>query len=213
MDVHLFLLINRSWTSPALDWVMAVASSWDFWWPFLAVGGLIVLWKGGIRARAMLLVLGLSIAVTDAVVVDTIKGIAERPRPNEVQEGARTVDLAKAKPRFLALGQPLQITIEQPGLPPVTGNSFPSGHASNNFAMATVVFLFYRRWGWLAFLPAALVSYSRVYVASHWPSDVVISSLLGAGLACLVAGIFALAWTRWSARFFPAVAREVPVLP
>jgi hypothetical protein len=30
----------------------------------------------------------------------------------------------------------------------VTGRSFPSGHAANNMAVATVLILFYRRKGW-----------------------------------------------------------------
>ena len=37
---------------------------------------------------------------------------------------------------------------------PPRGNSFPSAHAANNFAVAAVCAAFFRRWGWLLFLPA-----------------------------------------------------------
>lgn len=212
MDQYVFFLINRDWARPELDRVMAVASSWDFWWPVLVVLGLFVLIFGGFRARAMALAVGLSIGVVDALVVDSLKEMVGRPRPHEVLEGARTLDLAKARPRLLAIGMPLKEEIARPGLFPPHGNSFPSGHAANNFAFATVVVVFYRRWGWLAFLPAALVSYSRIYVGSHWPLDVLVSSFLGAGCALLVVSALAWAWRRWGARVWPGVWVKHPAL-
>ncbi len=212
MDQHVFFLINYSWAVPWLDRVMAVASSWDFWWPFLVLGGVAILVKGGFRARAMLLAAGLSIGVTDGIVVDSLKEIVGRPRPHEVLEGARTLDLEKAKPRVLALFKPLRIEYAKPGILPPHGNSFPSGHAANNFALAMVVALFYRRWGWLAFFPAALVSYSRIYVGSHWPLDVLVSCLIGAGLSLLVVAALGWLWARWGGKILPKVRAAHPAL-
>lgn len=212
MDQHVFFLINRTWARPELDRVMAVASSWDFWWPVLVVLGLVVLICGGFRARSMALAVGLSIGLVDAVVVDSLKEIVGRPRPHEVLEGARTLDLAKARPRLLAITKPLKEEFSTSGLVPKHGNSFPSGHAANNFAFATVVAVFYRRWGWLAFLPAALVSYSRIYVGSHWPLDVLVSAFLGAGCALLVVSTMAWAWSRWGARWLPRIWVNHPAL-
>ncbi|MFA7344703.1 MAG: phosphatase PAP2 family protein [Terrimicrobiaceae bacterium] len=212
MDQEAFYLINHSWACPVLDMVMAVASSWDFWWPFLVVGGLAILVFGGGRARMMLLAVGVSIGITDAVVVDSLKRIVGRPRPHEELVGARTLDLAKAKPRFLALAKPLKEKYSEPGIRPLRGNSFPSGHASNNFAMATVVAVFYRRWGWLAFLPASLVAYSRIYVGSHWPADVLVSCFLGAGIALFVVAGLDAAWRKWGGRWFPSWHARLPTL-
>src|SRR4051812_45446628 len=45
MDRKLLLLINRQWTSPALDWIMAVFSSFDLWAPFFVLGALLLLWR------------------------------------------------------------------------------------------------------------------------------------------------------------------------
>jgi len=205
MDQQIFFLINRDWAHPSLDLAMAAASSWDFWWPFLVVVGVGVLARGGFHARAMVLAAAISVGVTDGLVVGTLKGVVGRPRPHEALEGARTLDLAKARPRFLALGRPLRIEVSGTPHPPARGNSFPSGHASNNFAFATVIALFYRRLGWLAFFPAAWVSYSRIYVGSHWPLDVVVSCFIGAGIAWLVVAGLAAAWRRLGPRWMPAL--------
>ncbi len=212
MDQSAFYLINHYWANLALDLPMAVASSWDFWWPFLVVGGLAVLGLGGFRARAMLLAAGLAIGMADGVVVHSLKHLVGRPRPHEELVGARTLDLARAKPRFLALGKPLKEGYSHPGKRPMRGNSFPSGHAANTFALATVVAVFYRRWGWLAFLPAAVVAYSRIYVGSHWPVDVLASCFLGAGIALVVVAAFSAAWRKWGGHWLPALHASHPSL-
>lgn len=212
MDQHLFFLINQTWTCPFLDRLMAAVSSWDFWWPFFLLLILGVLLFGGFRARAAALAIGLSLAVTDGVVVKTLKEIIARPRPPEVLQGTRTVDLARAKPRFLALGEPLRVKYPTPNSHSAHGNSFPSAHTANNFAAATVIVLFYRRWGWLAFLPALLVSYSRIYVGSHWPSDVVVSCIIGVGIALIVVGILRILWRKLGIRWLPKIAAAHPEL-
>jgi undecaprenyl-diphosphatase len=65
--------------------------------------------------------------------------------------------------------------------------SFPSGHAATSFACATVLSFFAPRLapGFVAL--ACAIAYSRLYVAVHYPLDVVGGALLGAlvGLAVL----------------------------
>jgi undecaprenyl-diphosphatase len=57
--------------------------------------------------------------------------------------------------------------------------SFPSGHASVAFACATVIAWRVPRLGVPAFVLAAAIAWSRVYVGVHWPLDVLGGAVLG----------------------------------
>ena len=57
--------------------------------------------------------------------------------------------------------------------------SFPSNHASNTFAAATLMSLCFRNTTLLAFALALLVGYSRVYLKVHYPSDILGGALYG----------------------------------
>jgi undecaprenyl-diphosphatase len=75
-----------------------------------------------------------------------------------------------------------------------------------------LVALFYPRWGWLAFLPALGVAYSRVYTGSHWPSDVVASLFIGLGSTLLLICILNWAWERFGGRWLSKVHQGNPTL-
>jgi membrane-associated phospholipid phosphatase len=68
---------------------------------------------------------------------------------------------------------------------PHTG-SFPSGHASTAFACATVIAWASRRLAAPAFVLAAAIGWSRVYVGVHWPLDVLGGALLGVFMGTLL---------------------------
>lgn len=114
---------------------------------------------------------------------------------------------------FVSLGGTVH-TISFYGLAEATGPSFPSGHAGRAFAVAAVLSR-QARSPWLkggVFAIAALTGVSRIYLGLHWPSDVLVGSLVGlcAGLA-LTTGATARqrAYARFRAELVSALERLI----
>jgi undecaprenyl-diphosphatase len=149
----------------------AISHSCDSWYWLI---GLVVIWaatEGKPRQMAIFTAFGLALL---AIVVLAAKFLIRRPRP----EGD--------------FGQIYRIT---------DPHSFPSGHAARAMAIAVI----FSSLGnvWLTVLVVVwvfLVGYSRIALALHYVSDVVVGILVGilAGLA--VAGI-----SPWLISTFPAV--------
>ncbi len=68
--------------------------------------------------------------------------------------------------------------------------SFPSGHAASAFAFAYAIGRHLPGLAVPVRLLAAGVAYSRVHTGVHYPGDVVIGSITGAGTATMVAAAF-----------------------
>jgi membrane-associated phospholipid phosphatase len=120
---------------------------------------------GGRRGRRAALEGVLTIGVTSATVNLAIKPLARRRRPDPAGP-------ALAGARHVAMPE---------------STSFPSGHAASAFAFAYAAG---RHLPVLAVpirLLAGAVAYSRVHTGVHYPGDVVIGSLIGAGTAAMVA--------------------------
>lgn len=67
-----------------------------------------------------------------------------------------------------------------------TDFSFPSDHAVMAGAVAVGLVFVSRRLAVLAAVAALLMAFARVYIAAHYPADVAIGLLLGAGVALMV---------------------------
>ena len=140
-----------------MDYFMALLSNFDAWTPPLILLLGVLLWRGGFRARAFVLTAALIVGINDGVISRTLKQLVDRPRPHQAVDDVRMVELAKGRPRLLALRKPLVIRFSNPVAKDVEGRSFPSSHTINTISVALVATCFYRRFGWLAFIPALLV--------------------------------------------------------
>jgi undecaprenyl-diphosphatase len=133
---------------------------------WLAIAAVIAV-AGGRRGRRAALEGVVAIGVTSATVNLGVKPIARRRRPERAQPAL----------------------FEDRHVPMPRSASFPSGHAASAFAFAYAVG---RHLPVLALpiqLLAAAVAYSRVHTGVHYPGDVVIGSVAGAGTAAMVAAV------------------------
>ena len=156
MDITLLRLFNQVYTHPLLDAFMISLTTVGL--ALLPLLGALLFMKGE-RERPV----GLAIFATLAagfVLTLVFWGLSLRPRPEDVRLLLPT--------------------------PPFPG--FPSGHTVAAFGTAIVIALSYRqpRWWAIAFGGAALIGFSRIYLAHHYPSDVLGGVLLGmtTGAAC-----------------------------
>jgi membrane-associated phospholipid phosphatase len=94
-----------------------------------------------------------------------IKAITRRQRPSDVPTGRDYAD-----------------TFFNGGKSPLKGSSFPSGHATAAFSVATVVSYRYRnhKWvPWAAYGLATAIGLSRIATQAHFASDVFLGSAIG----------------------------------
>jgi membrane-associated phospholipid phosphatase len=205
LDTALFHFINSTLANPFFDRLMPVLSGNGVPWllaVFIAVPA--VLFFGSVRLRLCALLMVLVVSLGDPLVVGTIKDAVSRPRPFVTLPDARL---------FGETGKGYVAPMADGTLPANTNrHSFPSAHAANWFALATVAFLFYRRSGWFMFPLAASVAFSRVYNGVHYPGDVMAGAILGAGYAIALAVLMQTLWNFIGKRFFPSWHAQLPSL-
>ncbi len=102
-----------------------------------------------------------SAAIAQAISFST-KSIVNRQRPGEKYPNLHPVNIAK-------------------------NASFPPGHTTGAFALATSITIAHPEWyvAVPSFTWAGLVSYSRLYLGVHYPTDVFAGAVVGAGSAWL----------------------------
>ena len=121
---------------------------------------------GGRRGRRVALEAVLAIGATSATVNLGLKSLAHRRRPDRPNP-------AGFEARFVPMPE---------------STSFPSGHSATAFAFAYTVGRHYPGLAVPIRLLATGVAYSRVHTGVHYPGDVVLGSVVGAGTAAMVAG-------------------------
>ena len=165
IDTSIFFFINHTLSNPILDILMPFLTDMNKKPVVIILVAILWAWlmaKGGRTGRTVGIMLVVTITCTDQLSSTLVKHMIHRIRPCHVMAGVRLlVDCG-------------------------SGYSFPSSHAVNNFAGATVLSRYYRKytWGWFGF--ASLVALSRPYVGVHYPSDIIGGAFLGTGCALVI---------------------------
>jgi undecaprenyl-diphosphatase len=116
------------------------------------------------QSSAVLLALS---EITSGIVTYGIKSVVKRNRPFRTLNNVYLTDTMSV----------------------IRSYSFPSGHSSSSFVIATSLTLRYPDNPWLiagSFTYATIVSLGRMYWGVHYPSDVFAGMLIGAGSAALI---------------------------
>ncbi|MBX0289564.1 phosphatase PAP2 family protein [Hymenobacter sp. HSC-4F20] len=179
------LLGANSHHTPKLDAWMIFFSERLVWFPAYFVLVVVLCYLFQRRALLLLPLLGLSVALADVISSRFFKPYFARLRPCHDATLSTTLNLVNG-----CGGQ----------------FGFLSSHAANSFALAVFMGLVlpaqYRIPKVLLYIWAALVSYSRMYLGAHYPSDVVAGALLGSATAWACAT----AYQRLAPRWWPVTA-------
>lgn len=159
MEWEFYILdyIHKYFSNPIMDIVMKFVSflgSFGIIWIVITII-LLCTKKHRTLGRSMTVNLAVNLVACNLI----IKPIVARLRPFE-------------------FNQSIELLVSAPMDP-----SFPSGHTLFAFAAATIIFIYNKKVGWLMYLFACIMGFSRLYLYVHFPTDVVFGAFLGVLLA------------------------------
>ncbi len=160
LDKTILLWVHNYLSNTALDWLMPLITEQDNWTLPILVLIFYLGFKTEKRGKITLVLLILTIILTDSICAQILKPFIERVRPSHLNLDGLNLLVSKGGPC-----------------------SMPSNHAANIFAFAVILSYFYEKAKFPVFSLAFMVAFSRIYVGVHYPGDVIVGSILGYGIA------------------------------
>ncbi len=162
-----FNFFNHQIATPWLDYLMVVITELGNGWAS-GIVTLFLLRHTFIKENKISYIGAFSGLAVGSLVCASLKYGLARPRP-------ATADF---------LGEPVRLVNEL-----LTKNSLPSGHTFTIFAITSILAYFRPQLAIPAYIVALLVAISRIYLAAHFPTDVISGAFLGC--VSIYLGIFA----------------------
>ncbi|MCX6925074.1 MAG: phosphatase PAP2 family protein, partial [Verrucomicrobia bacterium] len=212
LDAELFRFFNLKLINPVCDVLMPFVSGNALFRPLLLLAGILMIWKGRARGVLCLLMLALILPLGDGLICNNIKHAVGRPRPfvvlPEVHRPGRNPDSVSMTP----LLAPKNGKAAPPSDARGDYASMPSSHTANWFAATMILLIYYRRSVRFMLPGAILVGFSRIYNGVHYPGDVLVGAILGAGYAAASGWSLNALWQWAGQRWFPLWWQKVPSL-
>ncbi|WHH60282.1 phosphatase PAP2 family protein [Petroclostridium sp. X23] len=163
-DIRLFFMINEGVKCKLFDKIMPVITHLGSAAVTISFALLIIiLSKGSITGPGWEIAASLT---ASHIIVQIMKKIINRLRPHQVLNDVNTFDIR------------------------LYSYSFPSGHTTAAFSIAGSIAFLFPGFTVLALSAAGLVGISRMYLGVHYPTDVLIGTLLGFASAFYVHKLF-----------------------
>lgn len=188
-DLALFKLINMQWRNDVFDFLMPIFSDRMLVWliaiPLVLITGIKT--KKWRHLLIGLAIIGAAVGAND-IGTNIIKDSVGRVRPKDAI--AQSYHYSYKKAEWLQRPANFVQTDDH-------GSSFISGHASNSAAAVVMAMLLWPKLRSFLWILPLLIGYSRVYLAKHYPLDVLSGWAFGICISLIL-------WKVLLHRFYPA---------
>tara|TARA_Y100000590_G_scaffold465124_2_gene636518 strand:+ start:2527 stop:3078 length:552 start_codon:yes stop_codon:yes gene_type:complete len=157
IDIAIFHFINRGLSNPLFDFIMPLFHHEKYFIPLLIIPWVSAIVYDRPNRWKLVCIIPITILFVDQTGL-LIKNYIFRPRPWEILDSTIIHHLVN---------------------PSGTNLSYPSNHAANSAALATLFSLIYRNTKYIFWSIAVIVMFSRIYIGVHFPLDVASGCVIG----------------------------------